>query len=104
MNRWKLAFWIVVPILTASLLITVYMVIDNGITITYMRVGYEDTVRSYEALAEVFPKNQTKKDIVFVLRKSNPNMFIAEEKTLVRSEAGIFYFNQSGTLEKVSLR
>lgn len=102
-NRWKFAFWIVVPLLTLCLVFAAYTIIDNGITNTYMKVGFEDTVKAYSALARVFPKNYSKKDIVFLLRKSQPDMLISEEKTKVRCDAGIFYFDQAGNLEKISL-
>lgn len=102
-NWWKVSFLIVVPILTGCLFYTAFSVIDSGVTLTYLEVSHEDTVQAYKALAEVFPKNYTKKDLIFLLRKSNPNMLIAEEKMSVRSDAGIFYFNQIGNLEKISL-
>ena len=50
MNKWKIAFWICFVLLLATAGFGFYSVIDQGVTLTYMRDGYNDTD---DALEEV---------------------------------------------------
>lgn len=42
MNRWKLAFFMLLGLFTMTLAGGLYVVVDGGVTVTHMREGYAD--------------------------------------------------------------
>ena len=42
-NKWKIAFWIQALIFFFLVLFLLYNIIDQAVSITYMREGYKDT-------------------------------------------------------------
>lgn len=65
-NKWKIAFWICFILLIGSVLLGVYSIVDQGVTITYMKEGYSDTEADLETLIEIIEttgkaKNEIKK-------------------------------------------
>lgn len=49
-NKWRLAFWICLIILLLISGFSIYSIIDQGVTITYMRDGYENTENDLNSL------------------------------------------------------
>ncbi|MBL7850843.1 MAG: hypothetical protein JNN04_08080 [Cyclobacteriaceae bacterium] len=43
MNRWKIAFWICFALLLATAAFGFYSILDQGVTITYMKDEFDDT-------------------------------------------------------------
>ncbi|MFM2048248.1 MAG: hypothetical protein RI955_796 [Bacteroidota bacterium] len=74
MNKWKIAFWICITMLFLIAGIGIYSIIDEAVTITYMRDGYNKTENDLDNLTKIinetdFSKSQIKnllqKDIRF---------------------------------------
>ncbi|MEY4876036.1 MAG: hypothetical protein RL708_1185 [Bacteroidota bacterium] len=74
MNKWKIAFWICITMLFLIAGIGIYSIIDQAVTITYMRDGYNKTENDLDNLTKIinetdFSKSQIKnvlqKDILF---------------------------------------
>jgi len=68
MNKWKSAFWICLTLLAVVTGISVYSIIDQGVTITYMREGYTDVENDLDNLSKIinktdFSKTQIKKTL-----------------------------------------
>jgi len=42
-NKWKAAFFALLIIFTLTTLFLIYSILDQGVTLTYMKEGYEDT-------------------------------------------------------------
>ncbi|HCQ29263.1 MAG TPA: hypothetical protein DIU39_03190 [Flavobacteriales bacterium] len=76
MNKWKIAFWIS----TTLLLITVvaaYVLIDQSVTIMYMRDGYEGTENDLKTLTQLINDTDlSKKQIMKSLDDHRLNEFI----------------------------
>jgi len=63
-NRWRLAFWISTMTLIVVTAIGLYSIIDQGVTITYMRDGYTNTENDLNSLIELITvANLTKSEI-----------------------------------------
>lgn len=69
-NNWKIAFWICLLLLITTGILGLYSIIDQGVTITYMKEGYSDTEADLESLIEIINQtDQTKDEIEIVLKK-----------------------------------
>ncbi len=63
-NKWQLAFWISILTLLIVTVIGLYSIIDQGVTITYMRDGYTNTENDLNSLVELINEtNLTKSEI-----------------------------------------
>jgi hypothetical protein len=56
-NKWKWAFWICFIVLIFISGLSIYSIIDQGVTITYMREGYENTENDLNSVIEIINKN-----------------------------------------------
>ena len=52
-NKWRLAFWISILTLLVVIVIGLYSIIDQGVTITYMKDGYTNTENDLNSLVEI---------------------------------------------------
>ena len=103
-TKWKWAFFISITVCLAVIVFMAYGLLDQGITITYMSDGYERTEKDLDHLAGIFPKNYDKKDILYLLRKNNPDAFIVEDKCTVQLNGLRFEFDQNGKLKNINTR
>ncbi len=103
-TKWKLAFFTSIGVSLIVAVVMAYGIVDQGITITYMSDGYERTERDLKRLAEIFPQNYAKKDIIFMLRKKNSNAFIVENECTVQLDGLRFEFDQNGKLKNINTR
>lgn len=102
-NKWKWAFLGSVVISGPVIVFLLYTILDQGLTITYMTEGYQDTEQSLQRLATIFPKETlTKKDIVYLLRKTNPEAFIVENECTVQLRGLRFKFNNDDKLININ--
>jgi hypothetical protein len=70
MNRWKIAFWICFTTLIIILGISIYSILDQSVTLTYIEEGYQDTDNDLTDLIEIINKTDlSKKEIMDVLRQ-----------------------------------
>jgi len=103
-TKWKWAFFISIAVFVIVTAFMAYGLLDQGITITYMSNGYERTEKDLNRLAEIFPKNYNKKDILYLLRKNNPDAFIVEDECTVQLAGLRFEFDQNGKLKNINTR
>ena len=63
-NKWKVAFWICFILLLTVSAFGVYSIIDQGVTITYMKDGYTSTENDLNTLIQIVnSKDLSKKEI-----------------------------------------
>jgi hypothetical protein len=63
-NKWKVAFWICFILLILVSVFGVYSIIDQGVTITYMKDGYTSTENDLNTLIQIVNSNDlSKKEI-----------------------------------------
>lgn len=64
MNKWKIGFWLCFVLLLTSLALGFYSIIDQGVTLTYLRQSYDETEDDLERLIKIVNEtDMTKKDI-----------------------------------------
>jgi hypothetical protein len=104
-SKWRLAFFISTGISLPVIAFLLYGIIDQGVTITYMSEGYDQTKKDLEVLSSVFPLDRyNKKDIVTILRRKNPDAFIVETACAVKLAGISFEFNKNGVLSAINTR
>jgi hypothetical protein len=62
MNKWKIAFWISTLLLLTTVVVAAYVLIDQSVTIMYMRDGYEGTENDLKALTELINDTDLSKE------------------------------------------
>lgn len=60
-NKWKLAFWICFAFLLFSVGFAFYSILDQGVTITYMKQGYENTENDLNSIIDIINNNDFSK-------------------------------------------
>ena len=61
MNKWKIAFWKCLIVLIAITGLSIYSIINQGVTITYMKEGYADTESDLDNLAKFISQTDMSK-------------------------------------------
>jgi len=61
MNKWKVAFWSCLALLVVVTMFSAYSIIDQAYTLTYHKVGYEDTEKDLDQLIEIIKKTDLTK-------------------------------------------
>ncbi len=62
MNKWKIGFWICFTTLLLTIGLGLYAILDQGVTLTYMREGYGDTKSDLEQLIKIINDTDLTKD------------------------------------------
>ena len=95
MNKWKVAFLITVPILLISNVFFINMVIDTGISYSYLQDSFKHHSQSESALEKLIvegSKNYSQKDIPRLLRQAEPEEFIEEEGNQIFHSGNTYIF------------
>lgn len=72
MNKWKIAFWITLTLLIVVTVFSFYEILDQGVTITYMKEGYSDTENDLEYLSKILNETDfSKAEIREVMKEHN---------------------------------
>ena len=61
MNKWKIAFWVCLTTLLLATAFGVYCIIDQGVTLTYMKDGYTDTENDLENISKIISETDQSK-------------------------------------------
>lgn len=61
MNKWKIAFWITLSVLVFVTVLSFYEILDQGVTITYMKQGYTDTENDFDYLLKIINETNLSK-------------------------------------------
>ena len=102
MNRWKLAFLIAVPLLVASNVFMVFVVIDTSISYSYLQDSFKHHSQSESALGKLIvegSKSYTQKDILHLIRQAEPDAFIVEENNTISFSGNTFIFKSDRLVE-----
>ena len=95
-NRWRIAFFLALGVTLPLSGCLAYLLMDQAVSHTYMKDGYDGTVRDLDALATVFPKDRYKKrDLVSILRQHYPGALIVETACSVQLDGLRFDFDES---------
>ena len=70
-NKWRLAFLICFILLLFVIGFAVYSIIDQGVTITYMRDGYENTENDLNSLIDIINTKDYSKESISKKLKSH---------------------------------
>ena len=62
MNKWKIGFWICLTTLLLTIGLGLYAILDQGVTLTYMKEGYGDTKSDLEQLVKIINDTDLTKD------------------------------------------
>jgi hypothetical protein len=60
-NKWKVAFWICFILLLSISVFGIYSIIDQAVTITYMKEGYTNTKNDLNTLIQIINSNDLSK-------------------------------------------
>jgi len=104
-NKWKWAFYILLIVLIISNVLLFYGIVDQAVTITYIQQGMQSTEDDLLVLKNLIPqltRDQNKKDICFLLRKSNPKSFIVETDSTISVGQVKFIFDTNNKLISIS--
>lgn len=100
-NKWRLAFWICFVVLIATGLFGFYRIVDQGVTITYMKEGYTATEDDLETIIELINTTDlTKNEIKVKLKKHRPNEFMSFKTDTIELERVLLIF-KNGKLKKI---
>lgn len=100
-NKWRLAFWISILTLLIVTVIGLYSIIDQGVTITYMRDGYTNTENDLNSLVEIINEtNLTKSEIETKLKTHRFIEFMDFNQDTIPLERISLIF-ESDTLRKI---
>ena len=100
-NKWRLAFWICFASLLVIGLFGFYQIIDQAVTITYMREGYTDTENDLETIIELTNTTDlTKQEIKIKLQNHRLYEFMDFKTDTIGLERILLIF-ENDRLEKI---
>lgn len=98
MNKWKIGFWICLTTLLLTIGLGLYTILDQGVTLTYMKEGYGDTKSDLEQLVKIINDTDLTKDQIKGTLKSDDLDFKADTISLRRTDL-IFEENKLKRIE-----
>jgi hypothetical protein len=98
MNKWKIGFWICLTTLLLTVGLGLYAILDQGVTLTYMKEGYTDTESDLNQLIKIINDTDLSKDKIKRTLKSDDLDFDADTVSLSRTEL-IFKDNKLKRIE-----
>jgi len=98
MNKWKIGFWICLTTLLLTIGLGLYAILDQGVTLTYMKEGYGDTKSDLEQLVKIINDTDLTKDQIKRTLKSDDLDFKADTVSLRRTDL-IFEENKLKRIE-----
>ena len=100
-NKWKLAFWICFIFLITTGVFGFFQILDQGVTITYMKDGYTNTENDLESIIEIINTTDlTKYEISNKLKKHRFNEFMDFKTDTVGLERVLLIF-ENDKLKKI---
>lgn len=93
-NKWKIAFWICTLLLVVTATIGFYSVIDQAVTLTYMKEGYTDTEADLETVIQIIVQtDQSKQEVKLALKDHKLYKYMDFETDTIRLERILLVFN-----------
>lgn len=100
-NKWRLAFWISILTLLVVIVFGLCSIIDQGVTITYMKDGYTNTENDLNSLVEIINETSlTKSEIETKLKTHRFFEFMDFNQDTIPLERISLIF-ESDTLRKI---
>lgn len=104
MVTWKRTFFGLLALFFGVTGFLLYAVIDQAISYSYLKTSFDDSNRSLDLLAALYPLDRySKRDIVHVIRQRSPDALIVERPCFVAIDGLRFDFNVAGGLQAVSV-
>jgi hypothetical protein len=103
-NRWKIAFFMLLVCTLIGAGASVYALVDAGVTQTYREADYASTITDLEVLRDLVPAVQrplTRADALVLLRRQQPTALIATTDSTLAIGQLTFLFAPTGTLRNV---
>src|SRR5688572_3661849 len=103
-RRWRAGFIGLCAILLAGVLAGTYAVLDQGVSLTYLRDEFEHVEEDFAILRRVVPTlrdGTTHADVLTLLRRQNPEALISATDSTVSIGALVFRFGADGRLRAV---
>ncbi len=95
MNKWKVAFFVVLAFALAGNAFLLYHTIDMGVSYTYLQDSHAEQIRRFDVLGELVVAGSdeyTKADILHLLRQVDRSAFIVEEESSIHYREVTFVF------------
>lgn len=103
-RHWRTAFFCLAGLFVVAIIVAVYEIIDQAVTIDYMQEGHKSLESDFAVLRKLTPelhRGMSQKDVLTILRRQNPKAFIVEEKNTVWIGQVVFVFDQNGKLVEI---
>lgn len=103
-RHWRTACICFAGLVIAVAAAALYVVIDQGVTITYMQDEgrhIDDDFAALRALIPAISKDISQRDLLVLLRRGNPKDVIFEEGKVIRIGQLEFHFDEKDTLTEV---
>jgi uncharacterized membrane protein len=98
MNKYKIGFWICLTTLLLTVGLGLYVILDQGVTLTYMKEGYTDTKSDLDQLVKIINDTDLSKDQIRMTLKNDDLDFNADTVSLSRTDL-IFKENKLKRIE-----
>lgn len=98
MNKWKIRFSICLTTLLLTVVLGLYALLDQGVTLSYMKEGYADTKSDLNQLVKIINDTDLSKDQIRKTLKSDDLDFDTDTVSLSRTEL-IFKDNKLKRIE-----
>lgn len=96
MNKWKIAFWVCLTVLFLVTAFSVYSIIDQSVTLTYLKEGYTDTENDLDNLMEIINKTDlTKTQIQNELKDHRLYEYMDFKKDTISLDRVLLIFNNN---------
>lgn len=106
-NGWKIAFFLLLFVLLGVSGTAAYLLLDQAVSLTYMKEGYQDTEDDLRVMMKLLPeisRSADRRDFLAVLRRQNPEALITDDREGVGIGFLGFTFDPQGRLEEVNQR
>lgn len=84
MNKWKIRFWICLTILFLTFGLSFYVILDQGVSLTYIKEGYADTEADLNQLVKIINETDLSKSQIKKSLKKNHLDFNTDTVSLQR--------------------
>lgn len=103
-NWWKIGFFTMAAACLAVIAIGTYMLLDAGVTITYMQQGYADANRDLSAMSSLVDHSfvgVAKTEMIPLLQKAYPGDLVKDEGQQVMAGQLTFQFDEAGKFVRI---
>lgn len=101
MNKWKVAFWVCFIALLLVVTFSLYSILDQGVSLTYLQESYTETENDFEQIIEIVNETDlTKLQIQEKLREHRLFGFMNFESDTIYLDRSLLIF-KNGILKEI---